>query len=200
MVRIIGVVALVGLALAGTVQAQELRAGFERIRVQWDEPWLVQRLEVLGDGTARLETHRDGRPPERLVGQVSPTLLAAIDDARMALARRGQLSVSYGRRPGSTYGLRIQTTHPGQPGVILEGGLETWILRRTDAQDRYLKLLAQVRTSVAWSAAPTGERAGGLLGGIAPSPGGRTTGATTGTPTGARPTGPGVHVARRRRG
>ena len=199
MVRLIGLVALVGLALAGTVQAQELRVGFERIRVQWDEPWLVQRLELLGDGTARLETHRDGRAPERLVGQVPPTLLAAIDDARMALARRGQLSVSYGRLAGSTRGIRIQTTHPRQPGVVLEGGLETWVLRRTDAQDRYLKLLAQVRTSVAWSAAPSGERTGGMLGGIAPSPGGRPTGARAGDRPPGAPA-PGVHVARRRRG
>jgi hypothetical protein len=198
MVRIVGLVALVSMVVVGTAQAQDRRVGFERIRAQWDEPFSVQRLEVLADGVARLETHKDGERPSRLVGRVSPTLLAAIDDARMALAVRGQLSVSYGRRPGSTRGIRIQTTHPGQPGVILEGGLETWLLRRTDAQERYLKLLAQVRTSVLWSDAPSGERTGGMLGGVAPSPGGRTTSATGDRPRGAPA--PGVHVARRRRG
>ncbi len=196
MVRIVGLVALVGLVVAGNVQAQDRRVGFERIRAQWDEPFSVQRLELLADGTARLETHKDGEVPSRLIGRVSPTLLAAIDDARMALAVRGQLSVSYGRRAGSTRGIRIQTSHPGQPGVILEGGLESWLLRRTDAQERYLKLLAQVRTSVVWADAPAEGRTGGMLGGV--SSGGRTTGATGERPRGAPA--PGVHVARRRRG
>lgn len=198
MVRIVGLVALVGLVLSGSAQAQ-VRVGFERIRAQWDEPYSVQRLELLADGTARLETHRQGREPERLVGRVSPTLLAAIDDARMTLAVRGQLARSFGRHPGSTRGIRVQTTHPGQPGVIIEGGLEAWVLGRTEAQQRYLKLLADVRTSVVWSDAPAGGegRTGGMLGGV--SAGGTTTsgGATSG---GRGAPVPGVHVARRRRG
>ena len=41
MVRIVGLVALVGLVVAGNVQAQDRRVGFERIRAQWDEPFSV---------------------------------------------------------------------------------------------------------------------------------------------------------------
>lgn len=203
MVRIVGLLAVVAVVLAGSAQAQDRRVGFERIRAQWDEPWSVQRLELLADGTARLEDREDGKPVLRLVGKVPATLLQAIDDARQALMLRGHLARNFGRGAGSVRGVRVQTTHPGQPGQVLEGGVEVWVLRATAAQDRYLKLLAQVRTSVAWSPAVLsssgGGRSGGLLGRIAEGTGARTSGERTTSPAPRPSSAPGVHVAGRRR-